>query len=131
LRIHRRSPLACQHPCQQEVVVLSCTGARFATFFLKTKNTRAVLALFADVCRLGRLFADALLSVFASQHPLSARSCHPFLYRCQVCHVLPEDKKHASSVGASFCQVLPSAWRFQARSGGFSTRSRFLVLVNL
>jgi hypothetical protein len=36
--------------CWQEVVVLSCAGVGLATFFLKTKNMRAVLALFADVC---------------------------------------------------------------------------------
>ena len=48
--MQRLPALAC-HPallaidCRQEAVVLSFAGVGLATFFLKTKNTRAVLAL--------------------------------------------------------------------------------------
>jgi hypothetical protein len=39
------SPSSSAIDCQQEVVILPCASADLATFLLKTKNTRAVLAL--------------------------------------------------------------------------------------
>jgi hypothetical protein len=43
-------------------------------------------------------------SVFGLSASFVGKICRPFLYRCRPCHVLPEDKKHTSSVG-SFLQT--------------------------
>jgi hypothetical protein len=125
LLMHWLSAFACQHPLSARFVVLSCTGAGLATFFLKTNNTRAVLALFYRRCRLVCLFADALAVSVRLSASFVGKICRPLLRQCRPCHFLPEDKQHASSVSASFCLAVPGAQR------GFSTRSRFLVLVNL
>jgi hypothetical protein len=45
LLMHWRSALASQHPLSARSCRLSFTGVGIATFFLKTKNTRTVLAL--------------------------------------------------------------------------------------
>jgi hypothetical protein len=118
------------HRLSARFVVLPCAGSGLATFFLKTKNTRVVLALFfADVCGLRCLFADAWAVAFAC-HILGRQDLSSFLHRSRPCHLLPEDKKHASSVGAYFRLAIPSPGSSR-RAAGFSTRSRFLVLVNL
>jgi hypothetical protein len=124
LQMQRLPAFASQHPLSARFVVLSCTGVGFATFFLKTKNTRVVLALFADLVGWAVRLLMHWLSAFACQHPVLSEKLSSFLPPVSACHFLPEDKKRASGVGASFCLVLPSPWSFLL-AGPFRHRGRF------
>jgi hypothetical protein len=44
-------------------------------------------------CRLGCQFAYALAVSVRFSASFVGKICRPFLYRCRLCHFLPEDKK--------------------------------------
>jgi hypothetical protein len=85
LRMHWLSAFACQHPLSARFVVLSCTGAGLATFFLKTNNTRAVLALFYRRLQVGLSVCGctggqcSLVSILCRQDLSSALALVPAL----------------------------------------------------
>jgi hypothetical protein len=76
------------------------------------------------------------LSAFACQQSFVGKKFSSFLAPVSACHFLPEDKSARAVLALPFAWffLLPGPSFWLALFGiepGFSTRSRFLVLVNL
>jgi hypothetical protein len=137
LRMQRLPPFASQHPLSARFVVLFCTGVGFATFFLKTKKHASSVGSFLQTLWAGLsvcLCIGCQRSLVSIQ--FSARSCHPSFHQCLLATFFLKTKSARAVLALPFAWFFllpgPSFWlALFGIEAGFSTRSRFLVLVNL
>jgi hypothetical protein len=123
--------------CLKDLSSFFCTGVGFATFFLKTKKHASSVGSFLQTlwARLSvYLCIGCQRSLVSIQ--FSARSCHPSFHQCLLATFFLKTKSARAVLALPFAWffLLPGPSFWLALFGiepGFSTRSRFLVLVNL